>query len=155
MRFTPKSDEQIKKESNFSLFPKGDYDFEIKQATDKVSSARNEMIELRVTVYNSEGSSRGIFDYLIESVIWKVHHCAQACGLEAEYNAGKLEAYMFEGKVGRCKVVITPAKGEWPEKNTIADYIVPDVKISDHTRAAYTKTKPQPKSADLDDEIPF
>jgi len=149
MRFTPKSEEELKKESNFSVFPKGEYDFEIRTATDKISkNSGAEMIELNVDIFAPDGSKRGVFDYLLESALWKLHHCAQACGLEAEYDKGQLEAWMFEGKTGRCKVAVSPASGDWPERNKIVDYIVIEQPI------AKTHGK-KPVMADLDDDIPF
>jgi hypothetical protein len=150
MKFQPKSKSEI--DSDGLLTP-GEYDFEIVTAEDTISkSSGNEMIKLKVNVFDANGGKRTIFDYLMPSVAFKLRHAAEACGLEDEYESGNLEAFDFEGKTGRCKVNIQKDKsGQYPDKNGIADYIplVTTGTVEKKTQRAKTKAE------DLDDSIPF
>lgn len=125
MKFQPKTENEVQSEGRI---PKGEYDFEIAEASDEVSKKGNEMIKLKVLVFDDEGNPRTIFDYLLEEISYKLRHAAYACGLGGEYESGALQAQDFIGKAGRCKVIIQKDKsGQYPDKNVIQDYIVPDV----------------------------
>lgn len=122
MNFAPKSDADL---STGNLLPKGEYDFEIVSAIDKVSKQNNEMIELKVLVYIDGTPARQIFDYLMESVAYKLKHFCYATGLNKKYDEGTLQAFDCNGVSGRCKIIIKEDKaGAYPPKNSIADYIV-------------------------------
>lgn len=124
MNFKPKSDADL---STGNLLPKGEYDFEIVSAIDKVSKQNNEMIELKVLVYIDGTPARQIFDYLMESVAYKLKHFCYATGLNKKYDEGTLQAFDCYGVSGRCKIAIKEDKtGAYPPKNTITDYIVCD-----------------------------
>lgn len=150
MKFQPKSKSEIDSDG---MLPAGEYDFEIISAEDTISkSSGNEMIKLKVYVFDVEGGKRTIFDYLMPSVAFKLRHAAEACGLEDEYESGSLEALDFEGKTGRCKVNIQKDKsGQYPDRNGIADYIVTVTTGSVEKKTQRAKAAPR----DLDDEIPF
>src|ERR1700743_397792 len=98
MKFTPKTDDQIVEDS---LWPEGEYDFEVAYAEDKVSKNDNEMIALKIFVYNGAAESRSVFDYFLESMAFKLRHPAYACGLGQEYEGGSLTAENFSGKSGK------------------------------------------------------
>lgn len=120
MKFTPKTESQLKDEA---LLPVGEYFFTIAGAENKVSKAGNEMIALKLEIWNGEKKIGVIFDYLIESMGFKLRHCCDVCGLINKYNAGTLEADDFIGANGNCKVDIQPAKDGFDPKNIIRDYI--------------------------------
>lgn len=144
MRFTPKTENEIAAEN---LLAPGIYGFEIIEAKDEVSRAGNEMIKLTVHVFD-DGQPVTIFDYLMEKVAYKLRHAAEACGLLSDYEHGLLNAADFEGRTGRCKVVIQKDKsGQYPDKNGIADYLKAD--------ATSAPARPKAPAADLNDEIPF
>jgi hypothetical protein len=150
MKIIPKTEAEVK--TDFPVWKPGVYDFEIMEAEDTVSKNGNDMIKLKVAVYNDEGNFQNIFDYLLESVAYKLRHCAYACGIGTAYEAGELEAIDFLGKTGKCKVTIQKDKtGQYADKNGIGDYIVPEPV---ETAPAKTATR-KPVTADLDDEIPF
>lgn len=129
------------------LMPKGMYDFEVTEAADKQSKAGNDMVELLVRVYDEEGKSRKLFDWLVDTDggAFKIRHFAEATGMLAEYERGELLSHDMVGKTGRCQVLIKKDKtGEYPDKNVISDYVKSD------GNAATSRT------AELvDDEIPF
>lgn len=140
MRFAPKTEEQLHSEN---LLPVGIYPFEIVEATDQVSKSNNEMIKLAIKVWDSEGSERFIYDYLLESMAFKLRHAAAACGLLAKYESGELLSGDFVNKTGSLKLAIKKDKsGQYPDQNSVADYIV--------------KSEATALPADvLKDEIPF
>lgn len=149
MKFTPKTENEVQSDGRL---PKGEYDFEIVESSDEVSKKGNEMIKLKVQVYDDEGHGRILFDYLLEEISYKLRHAAYACKLGDNYEAGTLAAADFAGRAGRCKVGIQKDKtGEYPDKNVIQDYIVGVEEIAT-ANAAQARKAPAPV---LDDLIPF
>lgn len=152
MKFQPKSEEEIVRDN---LLPAGDYAFEVVRAIDATSKSGNEMIELNLKVFDDEGGYRFVKDYLLESMAFKLIHCAQACGLEQEYNDGELIADQFVGRSGFLKLAVKEDKtGQYQPQNSVKDYIKPGE--NDGKAAPVAAKKPAPATpADLDDEVPF
>ena len=159
MRFIPKTSEELEAERPaFEPWPVGEYDFEIVKAEDTVSkSSGREMLALNIKIFNSDGEYRFVNDYIVDNATWKLHQLARAVGLDAEYDSGNIEAYMLENKVGRAKIKIKPAQGDFPAGNQVGEYVSaagkPVKNVSAHSTAKANGFQPQP--ADLDDEIPF
>ncbi len=125
MRFTPKSSEELARESAARLcLPPGVYDCEVLEAEDAISKAGNEMIAMVLAVYDSEGQQRKVRDWLLESVAYKLRHACETFGLAEKYEAGELEAGDFIGRPGRVKLKVTKDPN-YPDKNSVADYEVP------------------------------
>lgn len=120
MRFTPKTEVELQEEG---LLAEDKYHFEIVDAKDKVSKSGNEMIELKLKIV---GTQKIIFDYLLESMGFKLKHFADSANLGNKYQDGSLMANDCIGKQGWVHIVISPAKDGYPAKNTVKDYIVPD-----------------------------
>lgn len=148
MKFTPKTEKEITEEN---LLPEGRYDFEISGAEETLSKKGNEMIKLMVRVYKPDGKFNIVTDYLLESMLYKLLHCCEACDLMAQYESGRLSADDFIGKTGQLKLVVKiDETGNYPDQNSIKDYVV-------------DKNKPITKNplqevldeANDDDEIPF
>jgi hypothetical protein len=119
MRFLPKNENELS-----NVIDAGVYSFEITEASDEVSKAGNEMIKLKVLIYESEVVATCIFDYLMEKVAYKLRHCCDACGLLDKYDTGELTSMQFIGKTGKCNVAIQKDEtGKYPDKNTIKDYV--------------------------------
>jgi hypothetical protein len=152
MRFEPKSEKEVAEAGLLSL---GDYDFEVAGAKDSQSKAGNDMIEVKLRVYNNEGQGKTIFDYLVhtEGSAYKVRHFAYSIGLGAQYEAGELRAEDLEGRTGRCKVFIKkdPSKA-YPDKNAVSDYLPP---TNGNGAAHASGGDPRPPAPPFDDEIPF
>lgn len=126
MNFKPKTEKEIADEN---LLPKGEYDFEVVAAEDKVSKKGAEMIQLNVRVFNGESGAYFVRDFLLEQFSFKLRHFCEATGLIEKYEDGSLEALDCEGRVGRLKLVIKVDKsGQYPPQNNVADYIVPKKK---------------------------
>ncbi len=147
MRFTPKTEAQV---SSGALFPKGNYDFEVVEAKDTISkSSSNNMLALQLLIYDQQGHSKRVFDYLLdtENAAYKLRHFAEAVGLLAAYATGDIKAEDCMGRTGRCKVAISKDKTEeYPDKNTITDYIYEKA----NGNAPTVKTP-----EDDDEQIPF
>ena len=140
MRFEPKSEAEI---AQAGLWAKGTYDFEVAEANEKVSSKGNDMVELIVRVYDQEGKSRKIFDWLVstDGAAYKIRNFAAATGMLPDYEKGELRASEMVGKTGKCELIISKDKsGQYPDKNAIADYVTGGASV---------------KREDLEDEIPF
>jgi hypothetical protein len=155
MRFTPKTETECAEQG---LLEKGEYDFEVVDASNEMSKARPEdgkeslpMIKLKVRVFEADGaSSRTIFDYLIESFPSKLRHFCDASGILSRYEAGDLDAFQCLNKTGRCKVIVQKDKtGNYPPKNSIADYVI---KAAPALKPAGSVTGDAP--AHTDDDLP-
>lgn len=157
MRVIPKTEREI---AEAGLWEPGTYDFEVLEADDTVSkSSGAEMIKLKVKIFNDQGESQIVFDYLLDSMAGKLRHAAEAFGLLAEYERGGMQGIDCQGKTGRCKVSIQKDKtGQYPDKNGIADYIPAAreaARPGGRTSGRPAPSWDAPKGVDLDDEIPF
>lgn len=142
MRFDPLSEEDCK---NFELLDPGDYNLVVIEATDKTSKAGNDMIEL-VLEYMGEPRCR-IWDYLLSTTktMYKLRHFCDAAGLMDKYEDGSLTSQDCVGVILVGCVRITKGKGEYRDKNSIADY-----------RAKSTRTVAAGSNEPVsDDDIPF
>lgn len=151
MKFQPKTDKEI---AEANLWIAGNYSFEIIEGTDKVSkTSGNEMIELKMKVYNDEGNHIFVNDYLLESMAYKLKHAADACGLADGYTAGSLSGMDFVGKCGTLKLKIQKSKDPaYADKNVVGDYVV---KKDGEEAATVNGSMSHTVSAIKDDSIPF
>lgn len=120
MKFTPKTKEEV--ESSGLIPNKTECDFEVMSAESAQSKAGNDMIKLKLTVWHDD-KPHTVFDYLMESVQFKLLHFCETAGLTKQYASGSLSAAECNGKQGRCVVKVEPAKDSYPAKNSIGDYI--------------------------------
>lgn len=145
MNFTPKTEKEIQEDG---LLAEGIYDFEVAEAENKTSAKGNDMIELKLHVFDGNGNPRIVMDYLLASIMYKLRHAADACQVLDKYDAGSLDASDFLGKSGKVKIKIDKDKtGQYADKNGVKDYV---------KRENMVEAGNAPKvAADLDDEIPF
>lgn len=147
MRFTPKTEQEI---AQAGLLIPGAYDYEVADADETQSKAGNDMVAMKVRVYDGDGNARTVLDWLVDTdgSAYKIRNFAESAGMLAQYEKGELPASAMVGCTGRCKVIIKKDKtGEYPDKNAIADYLKPTNGTAPVARA--------PVPAELDDEIPF
>lgn len=148
MKVSPISEEQANSQSS-SLWPAGEYDYEVKEAIEGTSKAGNEMISMQVWLFDANGGRKMVFDYLLsDKAAWKVRHFAASCDMMGAYEAGELNAEDIVGRTGRCNVGTQPAQNGYEARNTIKDYI-----MSKTPSPAMSKAKLP--ADDLDDGIPF
>lgn len=101
MNFPPKTEEQLQLEN---LIEEGTFLFEVVSAEEKLSQAGNEMIQMNLKVYDSQGNSHHIFDFLMEAMGFKLLHFCNAVGLSEIYKAGRLTAQDCEYKTGMAVI---------------------------------------------------
>lgn len=145
MKYTAHTDEEL---NRLNLLVPGIHDFEVVETDDQPSSKGNDMVTLKLHVFEEDGTPRIVFDYLGDFMPHKFKHAADACGLLAEYMDGSITHASFLGKTGKLEIVTSPAKGQYLERSSVKDYVKRE--SQDESPA------PKPKAApDLDDEIPF
>ena len=120
MTFEPKSEKEI---ADGEVWPKGEYDFEVTDAQDKVSQASNEMIVLRLKITDADGLTRMVTDYLLAKKPRKFRNAAVACGLKIQYDRGQLNGADFKGATGILKLGIERARNGYPRRNAVMDYV--------------------------------
>ena len=155
MNFKPKSEKELQQDNERLLLPsrKEPYPAKVIKATDKVSKSGNEMIEITLSIFADDGTSRFVTDYLMAAMMHKLFHFAEATGLMDAYGAGTICAGDCEGREVFVKLGIDPAKGEFAAKNVVKDYISPK---SEARHEAVNMPPSPPADKDLaKDDIPF
>ena len=154
MKFTPKSEAALVKEAEErnTLWPKGEYDFQVENYEDAVSKTGNDM-------------SQTIHDYLMPQMMHKLRHCCEAIGILDRFEEGTLEAQDFDGGVGKVMLKIDKAKPNsgYRDKNSVDDYLKPAARPTAPARGAMAgaspaerrERAPKKSQAEIDDEIPF
>ena len=149
MKVTPRTDKEI---AEMNLWPEASYGFEVIEGLDKVSKSGNEMIELKLKVYNDDGGFIFVKDYLLDSLAYKIKHAAEACELVDQYNAKSLIGMDFVGKCGTLKLKIQKSKDSaYADKNVVGDYIVK----KDGETAIMNGSASKPVEQVIQDECPF
>ena len=153
MRFTPKDEKTLASEN--VLHP-GVYDFEVATAKEKLSKAGNEMIVVDLKVYDDQGKTRFVRDYLMESFLPKLLYFCKEIGLRAKYDAGTLSSTDLEGKSGKVELAIKQ-NGDFPAKNTVKWYGVKEKKgaTAPAKKSAPATESTPPADWEDDDQIPF
>lgn len=169
--YQPKTEEEIEKEeAENSLFPPGTYGFEVIEfakfgdtttifTKDTQSSKGNDMMQIALRVYDQEGKSRTLVDYLLDAMSRKLRNSAYACGLGPEYEAGTLCAEKYLGKQGNLELVIQKGKKKddgsddfYPDRNSVKDYVILD---GVEPLNSGTLAKEAIETQEMEDEIPF
>jgi hypothetical protein len=85
------------------IVPAGDYEFKIIKSTEGASKAGKPMLTLSISVWDANNHKTTIpWRCLLDSGF--LRNVAQGCGLLEKYESGKLEAYDFDSKEGKCAV---------------------------------------------------
>jgi hypothetical protein len=152
MRFNPISEQEADAQAA-GIWDDGTYEYEVIEAEEKESNAGNEMTALTISIFNSEGGKRKVFDYLVatDGAAWKIRHFAASCGLLDEYEKGTLMANEMIGRTGKCIIGTQKAKDTYPAKNVVRDYVKVVGAASSRSSAPRAKTSVD----DIDDEVPF
>lgn len=149
MKFKHITDEEL--QSLFIVDP-GVYDFEVTAASDRISKNGNEMIELKLKIWDKKGNERIVFDYLLEAMKFKLKHFAECVGLEDKYNSDEIEASDCIGKMGKVDIIIQQGQpnmsgGYYPDKNAVKDYVKSDKNMVQAQKAN--------ENLPFDDVMPF
>ena len=148
MHFKPKSEKELQQDNERLLLPvrKEPYPATVVKAADKVSKSGNEMIEITLSIFADDGTSRYVTDYLMAAMMHKLFHFAEATGLMDAYSAGTICADDCLNREVFAKLGIDPAKGDFAAKNVVKDYI----SQKSEARHEAEKMPPSPPADDLD-----
>lgn len=131
------NEEEVMK-ARFNLLKDGEYDAFVKLSSPRMSQAGNTMADMTLMVYDENGHSHEIRDFLVFStkMLWKIKHFCDAASLREEYEEEKFVPVMAEGKNVRVKVTVQagneipmdklngkPFGTRYPDKNVIEDYV--------------------------------
>jgi len=117
----PKAEEDCRR--MFAPIPKGEYDFEVLEASDETSKkSGNDMIKINIAIWEGEKVLCRVFDYLLPAMEAKLRHACDACGLLDKYQSGNLHGSDFIGRTGRVKIKIKKETADFPAKNEVEDY---------------------------------
>jgi hypothetical protein len=157
--------EQEAMAERFQLIKEGIYDAVITASQDTTSaSSGNPMMDMTVTVYDENGKTHDIRDFLVftKQMMWKVVHFAESANIVKEYEAGKLCSQIAINKTVQVKIVVEqgseipqdklkgkPLGTRYFDKNKIEDYIKKDENGSSSVRNTDTPT------SFIDDDLPF
>ncbi len=156
--------EQQAMQERFQLMKEGEYDAVVTASQDTVSAnSGNPMMDMTVTVYDSNGKTHDIRDFLVftNAMMWKVVHFSNSADIVKEYEEGKLCSEIAIGKRVRVKIKIEegklipvekldgkPIDSKYPDKNKIEDY----VKREDWKPLGH---RPVNSTSFEDDDVPF
>jgi hypothetical protein len=151
-QFQPLTDEEI---DLFQLIPEGTYNFEIIKSTRKISKQNNPIAELQLKVWDTQGKTHTIYDYLVFSSIplniKKIRNFCNSTGLQEQYKQGNLPEEL-EGIYGKAYIGIREEQKDqstgktYPKKNIVLDYV--------YEEKTAKQEQPKPES-NFDDEVPF
>jgi hypothetical protein len=151
MKFTPKTEDQLREES---LMPAGTYDFEVVEASNEKSKKGNDMIKVKLQLWDRNGDTRFLYDYLMEAMMFKLLHFCEATGLSQMFQAGNLSAENCLGRTGKVKIKVGEAQNGYAPKNEVKDYVSPQAGQGMAARAASAAPVASNAPADTDD-VPF
>ncbi len=148
----------------FQLLKEGIYEAVITASSDTVSSKGHPMMDMTVTVYDQNGATHDVRDFLVftKPMMWKIVHFADSADMLKEYESGTLCSETAINKRCVVKIVIEegseipqdklkgkPLGTRYYDKNKIEDYI----KKSDQGAALMESN--HNNSSFLDDAVPF
>lgn len=120
MRFQPKTEAQL---VEGRLIPdETECDFEVMSSTHAVSKKGNEMIALKLRVFHQDREAH-VYDYLMETMGFKLLHFCEAANLTEKYKSGELRASDCENATGKAVIGIEDSSGTYKPKNVVIDYI--------------------------------
>ena len=105
-------DDEIEKETEYTLLPAGDYDFEITKfergsydGSEKIPPCKMALVTFKVT---DGKDTTGIQEryYLCGNMEWKLSELFKACGLKKSGEKVKMQWDKLVGSKGRCKIKI-------------------------------------------------
>jgi hypothetical protein len=148
MSFSDYTDDELNKTD---LLPEGEYDFEIvKSELTTSKKSGNEMIALLLRVFDDQGGSHFVNDYIVASpnMKWKIKSILSAVNLPAPIVSDDLP-----GRSGKVQIKLVPA-GEFPAKNEVKAYGEKAGKASsDPAPQTFKPSAPAPVIEE--DDIPF
>lgn len=105
-----------------AILPPGEYDATVVAAEERQSKSGNDMIELKLAVYDKDGTEYPVDDYLVSSprALWKLEKFCESAGLV--FGAGELTAIQTEGCNVRVNIGVEKRQG-FRDQNKVWDYL--------------------------------
>ena len=118
--FAPKSDQEL-----LDLLKDGEAQYIVVGAKVSTSQSGNEMLTLDLKVMDSTGKEKEIKDFLVESesMRWKIKNFCYSCGLENQYDHGRITINDLKERTGKLIIKTTPATGKYRAKSSVDRYI--------------------------------
>lgn len=166
-------DEAEAMQERFQLLPKGEYEAVIVKSEDRQSHSGNPMMDMTLHVYDREGQSHPVRDFLVftKTMMWKAIHCADSAGVIDQYKAGKMCSNIIEGKSVRIKLNVEEGReipadklgdrspgDKYPDKNKVDDYIKRTSQSSNYgavKEGNYSRPPMQDPPPNEEDDVPF
>lgn len=119
-----KLDRTAKATNDYPILQPGEYDFEVADATHKLSSSGNRMWEMKLRFEQKEGPDVTVFDYLVETnadwAVNKFNSFLNCIGSKLD-DTDKLADTI--GEIGKAVVKIEKGKDGYDDKNKVAKYL--------------------------------
>lgn len=116
-----------KKQTKYPVLPEGDYPAELVEAEDATSKkSGNEMQKLTWVIQKADGGTARCWDYILEANGWSIKRygqLAEALGESEAFDRNEFDAREHIGATVTVRLKITPAKGDYDEKNEITEYL--------------------------------
>ncbi|WP_423063745.1 hypothetical protein [Candidiatus Paracoxiella cheracis] len=137
--------------------------FLVKEVSEEVSGAGNEMFKLKLEVTDATGAVGFVTDYLVPDsrVAYKLKHFWDAVGEPEVYERGETYAANYDNKKGHCELEWQKSKNpNYKDRIGIKDYIAADAATAVDAKPAATATQsvgpaPAPSDEGMNDDIPF
>lgn len=146
MKHNAMTEEEIAKSG---LMQEGIYDFTIVEATETKSKFGNDMFKLKLNIFDTDGTARVIFDWILPDFPKKYKHLHDACGLLDLYKSGETKPEDLIDKSGKLKLGVGKPyignDGFEKVNNSVLDYVKRDNMLP--------PSKPTPLPADVADDV--
>lgn len=151
-------------EREFSVFPKGEYDFTTIEINEfEVSKAGNDMLPLKLEFVDENGNKSNVFENLVftEKAIFKINQYLASLGVPTgtRINWHDHDFYSYlKSKKGRAVLGVetyTDKSGKTREKNVVERFVYDGTSKRDSAPPAHKATPAAPAPADDEDDIPF
>ncbi len=120
------------------LLKAGVADFEIVNVQEKTSqNTGNEMLELKLRVWDEDGAEGVVYDYIIssEKTIWKLYQLSKALsGIKIYSEDGCFDPNKLIGQKGKLILKITAPSGEYPARNQVKSYCEFEVAVPEFSK---------------------
>ncbi|WP_423063874.1 hypothetical protein [Candidiatus Paracoxiella cheracis] len=130
--------------------------FLVKEVSEEVSGAGNEMFKLTLEVTDATGAVGFVTDYLVpdSKVAYKLKHFWDAVGEPEVYERGETYAANYDNKKGRCELAWQKSKNpDYKDRMGVKDYIAGDTVKKVQTNSATASR--QIDNGNFDEDIPF
>jgi len=146
MKYNPLTEQQM--QDIKQTLKKGEAFFRINYATEKMSKAGNEMLEISLSVRDLAGNTGDLKDYLLNSdkSVWKIKSLLAAIDKLHLYEGGKITEEIIKAGHGRC-VIETKEDSKYFQ---IKEYLP----FSGQNEQQFVKPVKQAQEI-ADDDIPF